>query len=86
MVPFAAKFGHKDIDESDFDWIGEAYARYFGHDPSGNWILVVYADNESEIFRFDDIDEMWCCRPDRERFYDARRGARFIEAFKRPSD
>ncbi len=72
------------ISESDFDWLAEAYARHFGHDPSGNWILVVYEDNGSEFFRFDDISTMWCCRSDRERFYERRYVSQPVEPFEPP--
>jgi hypothetical protein len=54
--------------EQDFDLLCEEYARYFGHDPDGSWILVVHADNSSELHRFDDVADMWCCRPDRADF------------------
>lgn len=73
-MPFAAKFGLNsgdltDLSEDDLDRAAQEYAKYFGHDPAGNWILVVHLDNTSEMFRFDTINDMWCCRPDRQRHY-----------------
>jgi hypothetical protein len=37
------------------------YARSYGHEPVGNWILVVHPDNSTEFFTFDDPADMWCC-------------------------
>lgn len=83
MVPFAAKFGlvEGEVNERDYDWLAELYALYFGHDPKGNWILVVRADNTSEIFRFDDPKDMWCCQPERERHLNRREETQFTEPF-----
>jgi hypothetical protein len=64
--------------------VSEHYARHFGHDPEGNWILVVHEDNTSEIFRFENPDEMWCCRKDRDQYYRAAKQARFAPAFESP--
>jgi len=69
----------RDLNQEELDWFAIEYARYFGHDPSGNWILVVHEDNTSEIFRFADAEEMWCCRPDREKLY-RRSSSRFHPA------
>jgi hypothetical protein len=86
MVPFAAKFGWTEGEptEPDLDLVATEYARYFGHDPDGNWILVVNADNSSEVFRFDNLDDMWCCRPDREKYYQ-RQHTDVVPAFERIS-
>jgi hypothetical protein len=40
----------------------DAYARTYGHEPRGAWILILHADGSSEFFSFDDPDEMWCCK------------------------
>jgi len=39
----------------------EAYAGYYGHDPSGNWILLVHVDDTTEMYYFEHDAEMWCC-------------------------
>jgi len=38
------------------------YARYYGYDPDGNWILIVHVDNSTEFYRFEDPADMWCCK------------------------
>lgn len=40
----------------------DEYARSWGHVPTANWILVVHADNSSELHTFEDATEMWCCQ------------------------
>ena len=65
LVPYAAKFGYTEADLMDVELderLKEKYARSYGHDPAGNWILIVHADDSSEIHRFDDPADMWCCR------------------------
>lgn len=81
MVPFGVKFGltQEPVPESDYDWLPDLYAQYFGHEPGGNWILVVFSDNDSEIFRFDSVDQMWCCRPDREPYLQRLRKGHVVE-------
>lgn len=64
-MPFAAKFGYTEEDLLDVELderLREEYARFYGHDPSGNWILIVHQDDSSEIYRFDGPADMWCCR------------------------
>ena len=39
----------------------DQYAREQGHDPTGSWILIVHADGSSDMLRFDDPAQMWCC-------------------------
>lgn len=63
-MPYAAKFGHSEQDLDDHDLenrLRDNYARSFGYDPAGNWILIVHADNTTEFFRFEEPSEMWCC-------------------------
>jgi hypothetical protein len=40
----------------------DEYAKAYGHEPKGPWILIVHADGRSEFFAFDDPNEMWCCK------------------------
>lgn len=38
------------------------YARSYGHnDPGENWILMVYEDNSTKFYPFDEHTPMWCC-------------------------
>jgi hypothetical protein len=63
-VPFAAKFGYteQDLEDSDIEnRLFEEYARVYGYEAEGSWILVVHADDTSEFFPFDDPADMWCC-------------------------
>ena len=83
MVPFGVKFDltQEPVPESDYDWLPDLYAQYFGHEPSGHWILVVNSDNDSDLFRFDEAGEMWCCTPEREGRLEQLRSA---HAVRRP--
>lgn len=50
------------LDDHDLEnRLRDEYARSFGYDPSGSWILIVHADNSTEFYRFDDPSKMWCC-------------------------
>ena len=65
LVPYAANLGYTEDDLKDdelHERLFQKYARSYGHDPAGNWILIVHADDSSEIHRFDDPANMWCCR------------------------
>lgn len=50
----------KDYPELE-DALMDMYAHEQGHDPEGNWILIVHADGKSDMTRFADPKEMWCC-------------------------
>ena len=41
------------------------YARAYGYDPMGPWILFVHADGSTEFHQFENEDDMWCCDRDR---------------------
>jgi hypothetical protein len=64
-VPFAAKFGHTPEDLANNraleDQLMDEYARSYGHQPTGNWILVVHPDDSSDFYPFGDPAQMWCC-------------------------
>lgn len=83
MVPFAAKFGlvADDLNEAQLDVVAVEYARFYGHDPAGNWILVVQTDNTSEIFHFARVEDMWCCKPDRQKYL-LNRNSNFEDPFR----
>jgi hypothetical protein len=65
-VPFGARFGYSEtelVEDRELNArLMDEYARAYGHQPRGPWILIVHADGRSEFFSFDDADEMWCCK------------------------
>jgi hypothetical protein len=63
-VPFAARFGYTEQDLADRSLearLVDEYARTYGYDPHGHWVLIVHADDSTEFFRFDQPEQMWCC-------------------------
>jgi hypothetical protein len=43
------------------DALMNRYAIEQGHDPAGSWILIVHADGASDMLRFTNPEDMWCC-------------------------
>jgi hypothetical protein len=39
----------------------DEYARSYGCDPRGNWILIIHEDDTPEFYNFDSPQAMWCC-------------------------
>lgn len=65
LIPFAAKHGWTEEDlVADMqlqDRMMNLYAESYGHDPAGNWILIVHPDDATEFYRFEEPKAMWCC-------------------------